>query len=453
MDFALESTIDLKFTTRNTSGVPTTLAGTPEVVVYVDNSTTEITAAETLTVDFDSVTGLNNVRIACTAANGFESGKSYAAVISAGTVGGTSVVGEVVANFTIERSDVNVRAISDDATAANNLEAAYDGTGYDLGGIDVSVLNTAATAIGSDGTNLTEAGGTGDQFTAIPWNAAWDAEVQSECNDALVALGLDHLVSAAVVGTDVTDNSIAAKLVSASATADWDDFVNTTDSLQAIRDRGDAAWTTGAGGTPPQLLQSTTIATLASQTSFTLTAGSADDDAYNGAVVVVTDASTSTQKAVGRVSDYTGSTKTVTLAADPGIFTMAVGDSIDVIAATGSDLTTVDSNVTAIKAVTDNIPDSGAMNDLAAILADTGTTGVTIATATAQAIADEILKRSVSNVEGTASNHSLCELVLSAFESALSGTSWTIKQTDGTTTFNTRTVTTDANADPITSVT
>lgn len=34
--------------------------------------------------------------------------------------------------------------------------------------IDASALNTAATAVGSNGSGLTEAGGTGDQFTAIP---------------------------------------------------------------------------------------------------------------------------------------------------------------------------------------------------------------------------------------------------------------------------------------------
>ena len=88
---------------------------------------------------------------------------------------------------------------------------------------------------------------TGTGLTAIPWNAAWDAEVQSEVNDALVANGLDHLVAASVTGTDVVDNSIVAKLVSSSATADWDDFVNTTDSMQAIRDRGDTAWPTATG--------------------------------------------------------------------------------------------------------------------------------------------------------------------------------------------------------------
>ena len=93
-----------------------------------------------------------------------------------------------------------------------------------------------------------EIGTAGAGLTAVPWNSSWDAEVQSECNDALVALGLDHIVSASVAGSDITDNSIIAKLVSKESTADWDDFDNTSDSLQAIRDRGDSSWTTGSGG-------------------------------------------------------------------------------------------------------------------------------------------------------------------------------------------------------------
>jgi len=75
----------------------------------------------------------------------------------------------------------------------------------------------------------------GAGLTAVPWNSSWDTEIQSEVNDALVALGLDHLVAVAVTGPDVIDNSVVAKIVSASATADFDDFVNTTDSLQALQ--------------------------------------------------------------------------------------------------------------------------------------------------------------------------------------------------------------------------
>lgn len=70
----------------------------------------------------------------------------------------------------------------------------------------------------------------------------------------------------------------------------------------------------------------TVIATLASQTSFTLEEGPADDDALNGFRVLVHDLASSVQIAAGVVSDYTGSTRTVTLKADPGIFTMAAGD-------------------------------------------------------------------------------------------------------------------------------
>ncbi len=120
-----------------------------------------------------------------------------------------------------------------------------------------------------------------------------------------------------------------AKLADDNAGADFD---ATTDSLQAIRDRGDAAWTTGAGGSDRLLMVDTTIATLASQTSFTLTAGSADDKAYENCTIVVEDAATATQKAVGLVFAYTGSTKTVTLKYDPGVFTMAVTDKVYILA-------------------------------------------------------------------------------------------------------------------------
>jgi len=101
-DFALGSTLDTKFTTVSTSGVPTTLAGSPVISAYPDNSLTELTAGITLTVDFDSRTGLHNVRVVATSGNGYASGTNYQLVITAGTVGGSSVVGYVVAEFSLE---------------------------------------------------------------------------------------------------------------------------------------------------------------------------------------------------------------------------------------------------------------------------------------------------------------------------------------------------------------
>jgi len=101
-DFVLGSTLDTKFTTVNTSGVPTTLAGSPVVSAYPDNSLTELTAGITLTVDFDARTGLHNVRVVATGANGYVTGSNYHLVITTGTVGGSSVVGYVVAEFSLE---------------------------------------------------------------------------------------------------------------------------------------------------------------------------------------------------------------------------------------------------------------------------------------------------------------------------------------------------------------
>ena len=58
----------------------------------------------------------------------------------------------------------------------------------------------------------------------------------SDLDQALVDIGLDHMLSTSVSGSDVTDDSIIAKLVSANSPADWDDFTPSTDSAEALGD-------------------------------------------------------------------------------------------------------------------------------------------------------------------------------------------------------------------------
>lgn len=65
---------------------------------------------------------------------------------------------------------------------------------------------------------------------------SFGARLLESAETYLSNIGLDHLVSSSVTGADVADNSIAARLVSKSATADWDSYNNTTDSLEAISD-------------------------------------------------------------------------------------------------------------------------------------------------------------------------------------------------------------------------
>lgn len=76
-----------------------------------------------------------------------------------------------------------------------------------------------------------EIGAAGAGLTAIPWNAAWDAEVQSECTDALNAY-------------DPPTNAEMAAEFTAIKGATWSAV---TDTLEAIRDRGDSAWITATG--------------------------------------------------------------------------------------------------------------------------------------------------------------------------------------------------------------
>ena len=80
-----------------------------------------------------------------------------------------------------------------------------------------------------------EIGSAGAGLTAVPWNSSWDAEVQSECADALTAY----------------DAPTKAELDSAFTEIKGASWASGTDTLEAIRDRGDAAWTTGGGGSAP----------------------------------------------------------------------------------------------------------------------------------------------------------------------------------------------------------
>jgi hypothetical protein len=81
----------------------------------------------------------------------------------------------------------------------------------------------------------------------------------------------------------------------------------------------------------PTLLTGSAIESLSSQTQFTLISGPPDNNALNGRSIVITDNADDRRKAVGVVSTYVGSTRQVTLAADPGIFNMAPGDEVNVI--------------------------------------------------------------------------------------------------------------------------
>lgn len=102
-DVPLGETVNFNFNTLGSDGAPITIAGTPAIEVYEDGGTTQITAGTTLTEDFDTVTGLHNIAIVATGANGYEAGKYYSVVIAGTTptADSVSILGRVVARFRI----------------------------------------------------------------------------------------------------------------------------------------------------------------------------------------------------------------------------------------------------------------------------------------------------------------------------------------------------------------
>jgi len=154
--YAAGSIIYRNFNTHKADGTPITLAGTPTARVYKDDGTTEDDSGITLTVDFDSKTGLHNVKIDTSQdATFYATGHDYSVVLSAGTVDGVSVVGYEIFKFRLGEIPVDVVKISGDATAADNCEADYDGTGYAGGTI---VKKADATKILGSALSETSAG-------------------------------------------------------------------------------------------------------------------------------------------------------------------------------------------------------------------------------------------------------------------------------------------------------
>ena len=127
----------------------------------------------------------------------------------------------------------------------------------------------------------TQTGTAGAGLTAIPWNAAWDAEVQSECDDAITA-------NAVILDLPTTAEFNARTLVAANY------FDPAADTVIITRPTGAVATDGG---------NSTTV--------FKTTLSSAVDNFWNGAYLKITSGALLGQ--VRKISDYDGTNKIVTV--------------------------------------------------------------------------------------------------------------------------------------------
>ena len=255
-----------------------------DIEVHADGDTTQIaTDGASVIINFAGETGSHMILIDSSVDAAYTTATEYAVKIVGTTIDGATV-NAWIGTFSIERAGgalatalltntvvdgiaaklVGITLLNEwlgiiagkqnaDATALTEIKASGAGSGtYDPNTDSTEALRDL---IGAAGAGLTDLGG---------MSTGMKGEVESEANDALVAQKLDHLVAVADAD-DVVNNSIIARLADSGATADWSAFVQTTDSLRALRDRGDAAWVTATGFALASVLGALTDAAAAGE--------------------------------------------------------------------------------------------------------------------------------------------------------------------------------------------
>lgn len=339
-DFAEDDTVDIPFNTftsddPSASSTITNFVNT-DVHIHKDGGLTQRNNAAgiTVSVNFDGITGNHLVKIDTsdnTVAGFWVTGSEYQVRIEGATVDGATInvwigafsierAGGVIALLKLIQAAVITNAAGTDvaadiiavkaetATIVNDTDVIDDGTS----GLVKIAQDVAAVLVDTAGINGDAMRGTNSANTTVPdaaGTAPTAAEINAEVDTALSDVNLDHFMKTATAGADMTteiaDNTALSRIL---ANGDTSAFTPSTDGLQPIRDRGDAAW----AGAPESV--SGTIAVDTADTIFDLTATSGTlstaDDTYNNMIVCILDNSGSVYE-TARITDYdgTGATK------------------------------------------------------------------------------------------------------------------------------------------------
>lgn len=187
----------------------------------------------------------------------------------------------------------------------------FDGTGVGGSGQGIHITGTGPTTSNDNVIHSCHFARTGGDSILIEQGTTNDTDIHHNAIHDAGGWGINIGPSStdAIVHSNVMGNNTSGNITDAG-----------TDSVI----QNNEPWT--------RAVQETTITGLASQTVFNLTNGSSDDNAYNGMEIVVEDKATRVQIARGLISDYDGGDKTITLVKDPGVFTMADGDRVAILA-------------------------------------------------------------------------------------------------------------------------
>lgn len=224
-DFDASTVIYGKFTTyRPSTGAPYTLAGTPALSVYKDASTTQSTTGVTLTVDFDSVTGLHHYAIDTSADGTFYSaGSFFDIVITTGTVDSVSAVGTVVGSFTIRKNSALKpatagRTVVVDASGlvdANTVKVGPSGSGTAQTARDIGASVLLSSGTGTGQLDFTS-GVVKANVTQNAGSAITSASGIQEVKVASIATGA--ITAGSIAADAITDAKVASDVTIASVT-------------------------------------------------------------------------------------------------------------------------------------------------------------------------------------------------------------------------------------------
>jgi hypothetical protein len=380
-DFRVGKVVRKMWNSNAAAGESITRATNGTVSVYKDGGTTQSTTGVTDTEDFDSLTGVHLVAVDTSADGTFYSaGSDFEVVLSAATIDGKTV-NATLFSFSLEnRSPLMATADGRKLDVSAGGEAGVDwanvggqGTTVNLSATTTNLVNTVTTYTGNTpqtGDAFARIGATGSGLTSLAPSATalstaqW-TNTRAGNLDNLDAAVTTRTLASAAYATAANQATVATTLAGMAGVG----FDTATDSLEAIRNRGDTAWATATG------FSTHSAADVWAAGTRTLTAF---------AFTVATSAN-ATETAI-----------------------KAVTDKLDT--ALEQDGATYRYTVNALE------------------LAPTGGSAPT-----ATQIADAVLARGPNNVEDTAEAGSLCDLLFGTFESSISGTIWTIRKSGGAT--------------------
>lgn len=493
-DFTTANTVYVGFNTfdSNDPSASVTLTGLAvgDIKVYKNGSTTErsstagFTLLDTDGTDFDGNTGIHGFSLDLsdnTDSGFYAAGGEYMVVVASVTVDGATV-NFIAATFSIERTG-GALALLKGTNSLSDIEGKIDTLTSDLtavktktdylpsvtaggsGGLMISGTNSGTTTLGAltiTGTT-THTGATTFTGAVTASNASNNFRVNGVAPGAAGGMFIAGTNAATTITTGLTTTftgnltGSVGSVTGAVGSVTGNVGGNVTGSVGSVT--GAVGSVTGAVGSVTGNVGGNVVGSVASVTGAVTIDGTSVDLIWDE--VLSGHLTSGTTGAGLNAAGAAGDPWTTTLPGSYGAGSAGkiLGDNLN------APVGTIDSVVDAIKAVTDNLPDSGALSSLStasalatvdanvdAILVDTGTSlpNTISGLPTATENADALLNRDMSAVSDTNGRSPLNALRFLRNKWSVAGTALTVKKEDDTTTAWTATVTADAAADPIT---